>query len=400
MLKNKLMKLWILGINLSLSYNLSMATEDSQESILEQVTDSVKTWQASEASPAEKEKAKAFFKKQGIKVSSIYKPKDVERAWEKDLEMITPNVVRINILTAEGELRLPTIGTGTLVKAGTEDCQGIFVLTCAHCVFNEYQNWKPKDKPSINTPGTISTYYLERKNFSGKRNISVTPEIEQTTEEIPLLNTQKDWEVALKKETAHAIKGAYFFRNNGDAHLLDICIVVLEKPIMFKSKNIGGVPLNSLDPKTQYEEGAEEKLGHVANINSKDLSVIVGFGLTGLAIIKEAIGQTLDQAVGEEKLKERQDLLKLLGWNKKKAVLLQGLDIMAKQDCAGCRCKEEFVKECPTKATFGFSGSLIVKPKMNAENKTWDTFGLLSGPEFTAPLKEALIQAIKNHSNI
>jgi hypothetical protein len=247
----------------------------------------------------------------------------------------------------EGKSTYPGIGTGTLLDEGNPLLKGRCVITCTHCCWDLLEQMISDNRiPRIDNNGDgadiVRIYCLEVESplfAEGHTSVSITPEIEQTTSTLPLLNTLDDFNAALDSKSAYAIECMYFFTftSNGSRfqigedgkplfkrkiieESLDFCMVVLKESVQFKNRIIPGVPLDKL----KVVNIEKDPTGwHVLNVGPENLLTVVGYGLTGIPQIDPVIDQTIEQAIENGKLSERQHLLSLLGWNTKKSHLFE-----------------------------------------------------------------------------
>jgi hypothetical protein len=173
----------------------------------------------------------------------------------------------------------------------------------------------------------------------------------------------------------------------------DFCVAILERPVMFGSEIVPGIPLNKLNViDTQLNEM------HIETALN-ETPIVIGYGLTG---VPEVLGiniiGSLEDTVGNGKLQERQNLLMSLGWNIKKAIRLRGIDLAG--TLRGCRCKQWDMGKDPqyaySMAGGGFSGSLVVR--RNGDG--YDVYGIYSGPLWKQNVKDFVMNAVRRYLGV
>jgi hypothetical protein len=294
----------------------------------------------------------------------LYGTYDIESAWSDKCSKFTENVVRINSVykTDEG-ICLPYIGTGTLIDVGNDELRGKVVITCAHNVIDNMNivssiYGSSQDQYLILQTGSDDFFPKQDDLLTNKAYISVTPEPERRDENLPSVNTEQD-----AGNARHKVKKAYIYRKNGV--MSDLAILILDNPIVNGENQ--KLPGEIISPDTVC--GSRER-NEASVLDNADFCVI-GYGMTGFGQLPGTMGG-LSEAVRENQLGKRQDLLQLLGWNKKKRVCLH-------RGLLSDRCIDRTFVDYKH-AGGGFSGSLVIsQPHGDGPIKY---AGIYSGPAF------------------
>jgi hypothetical protein len=325
-----------------------------------------------------------LLKSREITVGDIYTEADIDLAWHGEFKPITQNVVRVNAVDIENGLKLPSIGTGTLIDIGIPDLAGKVVITCAHCA--SIDPWASQTIFNNDTNGTFRGKF----NINGKITyLSVTPECvcTQNPKGSALINTIENYRADLITGKAIAITDVYVFPGK------DFCVMILEKPVTFNQQIVPGIPLSNLNV---INDILVNEAVHVKT-TFDETPIVIGYGYTGVqGLLDGNIFGSLEDCVRNNKLRERQDFLIALGWNIKKAIRLRGIDAAWGTNFSGCNCKtmqagneEQYAY---TMAGGGFSGSLVIKGKGERPDN-YNVYGIFSGPQWTQELKNFIRNA-------
>jgi hypothetical protein len=296
----------------------------------------------------------------GFIAKHLYRENNVKDAWNEKCSGFTGNVVRINCVykTNEG-ICLPYIGTGTLIDTGSRALKGRVVITCAHNVIDVdvvSVMIRSRDHYVMQRTGNDKFFRKQRGILTNNAYISVTPEPEQL-ENLPLVNTEQNAE-----DAPYKVKRAYFYRKNGV--MSDLAILILDNPVTDGSKTLSG---EIISPDTIC--GSKER--DATSVLDYTDFYIIGYGMTGFRQLPGAMGD-LSEAVRENQLEKRQDLLQRLGWNKKKRIAMR-------KELLPDRCIYRTFTDVDY-AGGGFSGSLIVSQSMTGGPIKYA--GIYSGPVF------------------
>ncbi|MDR1333890.1 MAG: hypothetical protein LBJ71_01585 [Holosporaceae bacterium] len=305
----------------------------------------------------------------------IYNENDVNLAWNEKWKDFTKNVVRINsVEETDDGVFLPMIGTGTLIDVGDDKLKGRVVITCAHCVVNHQAIHIPSDQEGhlILKTGIGDFFPKCGDLLTNNAYISVTPEPKQYNGNLPLINTKGNTRVAKYK-----VKRSYIYRVGG--RMFDLAILILDKPVMDENNQILSGEKISADGIFGYKKREE------VTQNDNNFYVI-GYGITGVSEGQSPSGiGSLLEAVKDGQLKKRQDLLQLLGWNKKKCIWVDYRYVPDKM------INKYGTFQDLNRAGIGFSGSLVVK-ETNAGLKY---VGIYSGPMFRLPSEKIELDEAK-----
>ncbi|MDR3317263.1 MAG: hypothetical protein LBS71_00450 [Puniceicoccales bacterium] len=326
----------------------------------------------------------AWLQAREIFVEDIFKPEDVTRAWSSSFQDFTKNVVRINMIKKQDELCFPYIGTGTLIDVGISDLKGRVVLTCQHCSGIEHANRTYGDSSANTVTQNDQLIAMHSKSSEGSYleetvHLSITPQCEQSEDEIALINTLEDHQETISSREAIAVTDVYNLVEvvDGKENRRDFCIMILATSVTFGGEVVSGIPLSQ--PQVMDSDLdtnlIEEDLIHHTELFSKQPFIVIGYGMTGvcqpdyihfpplethvqsdqpedtnfspLVVLvqsdqpEDTNFPPLEVHVRSGKLAERQAFLKTLGWNTKKAINLQGIHktIGDFDEVSGCNCK-------------------------------------------------------------
>jgi hypothetical protein len=260
------------------------------------------------------------------------------------------------------EVLAPYIGTGVLVDipGSPPSITGRVVLTCGHCAgFDSDGRKDPPTEPieRIDTPGG---YWAETKTY-----VSITPETTRSPDWLPLVNTLEDHD-----SCGYRVSQIYMPAQS--VAFADVAILVVENSV----KDESGEPLRGLPLLSRLWVPPE-----FGPLLREGKALVLGYGMTGYKETQLNYVQfgRLADTVHCGLLRERQEAIRILGWNTKKVIDIS-TDASFSDSDMNIRGVGGNVGSSWSKAGSGFSGSLVLfKPEGSDEISC---IGIYSGPAF------------------
>ncbi|MDR2812320.1 MAG: hypothetical protein LBB05_00800 [Puniceicoccales bacterium] len=285
-------------------------------------------------SAEEKIAAREFLISKSIMPGNLFRQSHVDFVWSDGLRSLTKYVVRVRSDNCTG--------TGTLVDMGIPRLKGRVIVTCAHVVFpiswdlrrcrsltQMFDGNRFFEFTDLQTFGHLGMYRDE--NFSEKGFFIFE---EDTIARLSVVAEPRQGQTIDRIY----VSDIYIFTDNSEErNYYDICLLILDKPVVFDEEIVSGIPLDQLKPMGGSlvignthpyhiclpEERPEGELGDW-------LLIVAGYGLAGIREMPMAYPY-LPPDIKRD----------VFGDGIKKAISLRGVDLNGvgfKQNILGCRC--------------------------------------------------------------